>query len=163
MAGPSTAPASPPMGGNFAATWPRLSDKKKREMPRGRMAGPEVHTARLADRYGLEKIKTIGDAYMVAGGVPEPRPDHAEAVARMALAMLRTVDELPQVAERLSLRIGLHSGPVVAGVIGRRKFAYDLWGDSVNTASRMEYQGTANRIQVTSATCCDPGVGAQRL
>jgi guanylate cyclase len=89
-------------------------------------------------RVGLEKIKTIGDAYMVAGGLPEPRPDHAEAVAEMALAMR---EHLPAISAPwgrdgtapLSLRIGIDSGPVVAGVIGRRKFIYDLWGDTVNT------------------------------
>ncbi len=105
----------------------------------------------LADEHGLEKIKTIGDAYFVAGGLPEPRLDHVESVARMALAMLRVIDELPQEAGRLSVRIGLHTGPVVAGVIGRRKFAYDLWGDAVNTASRMESHGVPGRIQVSQA------------
>ncbi len=100
----------------------------------------------LAVRHGLEKIKTIGDAYMAAGGVPEPRPDHAAAVARMALEMCDgiTDDEIP-----LRVRIGVDTGPVVAGVIGRSKFIYDLWGDTVNTASRMESTGEAGRIQVT--------------
>jgi class 3 adenylate cyclase len=105
---------------------------------------------RLADRHGLEKIKTIGDAYMVVGGIPEPRSDHAHAVAEMALAMQ---DEVARRArpdgEPLRLRIAIHTGPVVAGVIGTRKFAYDLWGDAVNTASRMESHGLPACIQVT--------------
>jgi class 3 adenylate cyclase len=105
---------------------------------------------RLAERLGLEKIKTIGDAYMVVGGLPEPRPDHAQAVAEMALALREEVVEHRDPAgQPLALRIGIDSGPVVAGVIGRRKFSYDLWGDTVNTASRMESTGTAGCIQVT--------------
>lgn len=108
----------------------------------------------LADAEGLEKIKTIGDAYMVAGGLPEPRDDHAEAVARVGLAML---SELRRIAEReeapwLRLRIGIDTGPAVAGVIGQRKFIYDLWGDTVNMASRMESSGLPGRIQVTAGT-----------
>ena len=104
----------------------------------------------LAERLGLEKIKTIGDAYMVVGGLPEPRPDHAQAVAEMALALREEVVRHRDPAGRpLSLRIGIDTGPVVAGVIGRRKFSYDLWGDTVNTASRMESTGTAGCIQVT--------------
>ncbi len=102
---------------------------------------------------GLEKIKTIGDAYMVAGGLPDPRDDHAEAVAGLALDMQSVVSRLS--AERgvdLSVRIGIDTGPVVAGIIGRRKFSYDLWGDTVNTAARMESHGVAGRIQVTEAT-----------
>ena len=104
----------------------------------------------LVDRSGLEKIKTIGDAYMVAAGVPEPRPDHAPAIARLALAMQATAATLP--GTRLELRIGINSGPVVAGVIGKRRLIYDLWGDAVNVASRMESQGVPGRIQVTRAT-----------
>jgi class 3 adenylate cyclase len=108
---------------------------------------------RLAERHGLEKIKTIGDAYMVVGGLPEPRPDHAEAVAEMALALR---EEVPRHADPdgrpLAVRIGIDTGPVVAGVIGRRKFSYDLWGDTVNTASRMESGGVAGGIQVTDRT-----------
>jgi guanylate cyclase len=110
---------------------------------------------RLADERGLEKIKTIGDAYMVAGGLPEPRPDHAVAVAEMALEMRERLSGVPTPwsgSEPLSLRIGIDSGPVVAGVIGRRKFIYDLWGDTVNTASRMESHGVPGGIQVTART-----------
>ncbi|HEY4228330.1 MAG TPA: adenylate/guanylate cyclase domain-containing protein [Candidatus Limnocylindrales bacterium] len=111
------------------------------------------HFDDLAERYGLEKIKTIGDAYMVAAGVPDPRPDHARALALLALDMVDAVRPGGAVGDLgLELRIGLNSGPVVAGVIGRKRFLYDLWGDAVNTASRMESQGTSGRIQVTSAT-----------
>jgi guanylate cyclase len=111
------------------------------------------HFDELAERYALEKIKTIGDCYMVAAGVPTPRPDHAHALARMALDMLeamRSADEVAHVG--LALRIGINSGPVVAGVIGRKRFLYDLWGDAVNTASRMESHGTPGRIQITHTT-----------
>ena len=107
----------------------------------------------LADRHELEKIKTIGDAYMVAAGVPTPRPDHARALALMALDMLDVMcadDEVGRLG--LELRVGINSGPVVAGVIGRKRFLYDLWGDAVNTASRMESHGTPGRIQITRAT-----------
>jgi adenylate cyclase len=101
----------------------------------------------------VEKIKTIGDAYMVAGGLPSPREDHAEAIADMALEMGAEVERcasdqgLP-----LEVRIGIDTGPVVAGVIGRAKFIYDLWGDTVNTASRMESHGVPGSIQVTGRT-----------
>jgi class 3 adenylate cyclase len=107
----------------------------------------------LADRFGLEKIKTIGDAYMVVGGLPTPREDHAHAVADFAIEMLRVVEELelPD-GTRIAVRAGINTGPVVAGVIGHRKFIYDLWGDAVNVASRMESHGEPGAIQVTQAT-----------
>ncbi|HEY7131253.1 MAG TPA: adenylate/guanylate cyclase domain-containing protein [Candidatus Limnocylindrales bacterium] len=111
------------------------------------------HFDALAGRYGLEKIKTIGDCYMVAAGVPTPRPDHAEALARMALDMVAAMNSADEVGhQHLEIRVGINSGPVVAGVIGRKRFLYDLWGDAVNTASRMESHGTPGRIQVTRAT-----------
>ena len=105
----------------------------------------------IAEAYGLEKIKTIGDCYMMVGGLPEPRPDHAEAVADAALEIREKVKiGADRSTAPLTLRIGLHSGPVVAGVIGRRKFIYDLWGDTVNTASRMESQGRPDAIQCSA-------------
>jgi adenylate cyclase len=107
----------------------------------------------LVARHGLEKIKTIGDGYLVAAGIPTPRADHAEAAARLALAMRQALAELP-IASGLSLRVGIDSGPVVAGVIGRTKFGYDLWGDTVNTASRMESHAPPGAIQVTERTYC---------
>jgi len=107
----------------------------------------------ITGRHGLEKIKTIGDAYMAVGGVPAPRPDHAEAVLEAAIAMQEALARLcARLGLGLELRIGIASGPVVAGVIGRHRFLYDLWGDTVNTASRMESHGVAGRIQVTEAT-----------
>ena len=111
------------------------------------------HFDTLAERYGLEKIKTIGDAYRVAAGVPDPRPDHAKVLARLALDMTASMAPGGAVADLgLELRIGMNSGPVVAGVIGRKRFLYDLWGDAVNIASRMESQGTPGRIQITEPT-----------
>jgi adenylate cyclase len=101
---------------------------------------------------GLEKIKTIGDAYMVAGGLPEPRVDHAEAVADFALAIRDRLNLSEFGGHHLQMRIGINSGPVVSGVIGSRKFAYDLWGDVVNTASRMETEGIAGEIQISEST-----------
>jgi adenylate cyclase len=107
----------------------------------------------LADRHGLEKIKTIGDAYMVVAGLPEPRVDHVEAAAAMALDILAETGRVGQgLGLDLAIRIGMDTGPVIAGVIGRQKFIYDLWGDTVNTASRMESHGLPGRIQVTQAT-----------
>jgi class 3 adenylate cyclase len=108
---------------------------------------------RLTQRYQGEKIKTIGDAYMVAAGIPSPRADHAEVLARLALDMHAAVAEYnAEAGTTLALRIGLHSGAVVAGVIGKTRFLYDLWGDTVNTASRMESHGVAGEVQLTEAT-----------
>jgi len=116
---------------------------------------------RRADAESLEKIKTIGDAYMVAGGVPEPRPDHLQAVARVALAMRADIAAIAREpgCEWLAVRIGMDTGPAVAGVIGRRKFIYDLWGDTVNTASRMESHGLPGEIQVTERVAAALGPG----
>jgi adenylate cyclase len=106
----------------------------------------------LAERHGLEKIKTIGDAYMAAAGLPEPRADHTEAMAGMALDMQAALKRLCEpLGLDLAIRVGMDTGSVIAGVIGRHKFIYDLWGDTVNTASRMESSGLPGRIQVTAA------------
>lgn len=102
----------------------------------------------LAEKFGVEKIKTIGDAYMVAAGLPNPKSDHAETLARFALAMLGALEAFPG----LSLRIGINSGAVVAGVIGKKRFIYDMWGDTVNMAQRMESHGVPGSIQVTRST-----------
>jgi guanylate cyclase len=111
------------------------------------------HFDDLAERYELEKIKTMGDCYMAAAGIPTPRADHARAVALMALDMLEAVRERGAMGSLgFELRIGINSGPVVAGVIGRKRFLYDLWGDAVNTAGRMQTEGTPGRIQITRAT-----------
>ena len=107
----------------------------------------------LAARYGLEKIKTTGDGYMVAGGLPEERPDHAVAVAEMALAMLDAVETGGRTGgEPFRLRIGLNTGALIAGVLGTQKFVYDVWGDTVNTAKRMESYGLPGRVHVSAAT-----------
>jgi class 3 adenylate cyclase len=111
----------------------------------------------LVEQHGLEKIKTIGDAYLAVGGLPMPRPNHVEAVAELALAMQAAIAQFTVPTpdggtKTLMMRIGIHTGAVGAGVIGTTKFAYDLWGDTVNTASRMESQGVPGRIQVTETT-----------
>jgi len=108
---------------------------------------------RLAEQHGLEKIKTIGDAYMVVAGIPQPVADHATAIAHMAFDMIAALEAYAaRTKSNLSIRIGIHSGSVVAGVIGTKKFIYDLWGDTVNTASRMESTGVPGRIQVSEIT-----------
>ena len=121
---------------------------------------------RFVEDLGLEKIKTVGDEYMVAAGVPETRPDHAHAIAELALRIRDHTENNQFEGHDIALRIGINSGPVVAGIVGTHKFAYDLWGDVVNTASRMESEGIAGAIQVTPATyelirdefvCEDPG------
>ncbi|MDY6780975.1 MAG: transporter substrate-binding protein [Cyanobacteriota bacterium] len=108
---------------------------------------------RLAEKHGLEKIKTIGDAYLVVSGVPIPKDNGTEAIAEMALEMNEAIAQFSVAGKPLSLRVGIHIGPVVAGVIGTRKFIYDLWGDTVNIASRMESLGRGGQIQVTTAVC----------
>ncbi|HLO24482.1 MAG TPA: adenylate/guanylate cyclase domain-containing protein [Geobacteraceae bacterium] len=111
------------------------------------------HFDDLAERHDLEKIKTIGDCYMLAAGVPRTCHNHAHVLTHVGLAMLRYVKgrRFGNVGQ-ISLRIGINSGPVVAGVIGRKKFRYDLWGDTVNVASRMECHGTSGRVQITTST-----------
>jgi class 3 adenylate cyclase len=107
----------------------------------------------LVSKYGVEKIKTIGDAYMVVAGLPSARKDHATIIVSLALDMLETAKEIDEISDiPLELRIGINSGPVVAGVIGHKKIAYDLWGDAVNVAARMEELGQAGTVQITQAT-----------
>ena len=106
----------------------------------------------FVEDLGLEKIKTVGDEYMVASGVPHVRSDHAQALAELALRMRDHCASNQFEGRDIQLRIGLNSGPVVAGIVGTHKFAYDLWGDVVNTASRMESEGVAGSIQITPAT-----------
>jgi guanylate cyclase len=106
----------------------------------------------LVEKHGLEKIKTIGDCYMVASGVPRARHDHATVLVQLALDMREAVAERTFGGRKLAFRIGINSGPVVAGVIGRKKFIYDLWGEAVNLASRMESHGQRGAIQITRKT-----------
>jgi guanylate cyclase len=110
------------------------------------------HFDTLVEKYDLEKIKTIGDCYMVAAGVPRRRPDHALVLTQLALDIRDYVSQHEFQGRQLKFRIGINSGSVVAGVIGRKKFAYDLWGDAVNTASRMESHGSGGFIQITEDT-----------
>jgi class 3 adenylate cyclase len=113
---------------------------------------------RLAVEHGVEKIKTIGDAYMAAAGIPEPQSDHVMRIAALAPRMLEAVDSIAGTTGlRLQARIGIHTGPIMAGVIGTHKFVYDVWGDTVNTASRMESHSLPGRIQVSGATCAALG------
>lgn len=112
------------------------------------------HFDALIEKCGAEKIRTIGDNYMVAAGLPAAREDHAQVLAELALEMNAYIASLAPVAgQRLAFRMGINSGPVIAGVIGSKKFAYDVWGDTVNTASRMESQGEPGKIQITQTTC----------
>ncbi len=130
---------------NFTPLCARLSPTELVEMLNRVFSGFDE----LAGRHGLEKIKTIGDEYMVAGGLPQPHPDHLGAMAALALEMQESISKTGSEFGGLNLRIGLHAGSVVAGVIGTRKFIYDVWGDTVNTASRLESQGAPGRVQVS--------------
>ncbi len=114
----------------------------------------EIYSAfdELVRKYAVEKIRTVGDNYMVASGVPHPRPDHAEALAALALDMCSYLERLAENGRQVKFRIGINSGPVVGGVIGQEKFHYDVWGDAVNIASRMESHGEPGRVQITPET-----------
>src|SRR5690606_5045740 len=108
---------------------------------------------RLVEKHEVEKIRTIGDNYMVVSGAPTPRPNHAQRLAALALDMVEGLNELPdRSGKRLAFRLGINSGPMVAGVIGQTKFHYDVWGDTVNTASRMESHGEAGKVHITRST-----------
>jgi len=108
---------------------------------------------RLVEKYGLEKIRTVGDNYMIAAGAPSYRPDHAPAIAQLALDMVAECRKMqPRNGKHMMFRVGIHSGPLVAGVIGTTKFHYDVWGDTVNIASRMESHGEAGRVHISRAT-----------
>ena len=107
----------------------------------------------MTEKHGLEKIKTMGDCYMVAGGLPETCEDHAEKVAKFALELIPALEQINKMwTQKVQIRIGMNTGPVVAGVIGKSKFVYDLWGDAVNTASRMESHGVVGKVQVSEST-----------
>ncbi|MGB3386890.1 MAG: adenylate/guanylate cyclase domain-containing protein [Pseudaminobacter sp.] len=106
----------------------------------------------LAERHRVEKIKTIGDAYMAACGIPEPAADHADRIVALGKSMLESLGGQEPADEEFRIRIGIHTGPVVAGLIGRRRFVYDVWGETVNIASRLESQGIAGRVQISAAT-----------
>ncbi len=127
----------------------RLGPQRTAEMLNALVSGFDG----LAGGLGLEKIKTIGDAYLVVAGVPDQLPDHACRAVRMGLAMIASADAEGRARDLpLALRVGVHSGPIVTGVIGRTKFAYDVWGDTVNVASRLETAGLPGEVQVSEAT-----------
>ena len=119
----------------------------------------------LVEKYGVEKIRTIGDNYMIAAGVPTPRADHATTLAALALDIVQGLKELPdRGGKRLEFRLGINSGPIIAGIIGKMKFQYDLWGDTVNVAARMEQHGEVGKVHISAASYelikdafeCDP-------
>ncbi|MCI0862435.1 MAG: adenylate/guanylate cyclase domain-containing protein [Chloroflexi bacterium] len=111
------------------------------------------HIDSMVAKYDLEKIRTIGDNYMAASGVPHPRSDHAHAISRLGLDIRDYIEALPpHNGTKLNFRVGINSGPVVGGIIGQHKFHYDIWGDTVNIASRMESQGVSGKVQLTSIT-----------